>query len=73
MKKVLTIRYLLQGYRFARSIEDLSMMEEHYFGIMDYLKGKPKIFKRFILWRMRKEFRAMLSFKVMRYLISKRL
>ena len=73
MKKVLTIKYMLAGYRFARSIEDLEMMEEYYFGIMEAIKGKPKFYKRFILRRMRKDFREMTQFKVLRFLTSKKL
>ena len=66
------MRYLLQAFRFARSIEDMEMMQQHWFAIMEEIKGKPKIYRRFILWRMRIGFRQMTSFKVMRFLTSKK-
>lgn len=73
MKKVLTMKYMLQSYRFARSIQDMEMMEQYFFAIMDEIKDKPKFYKRFILKRMQKDFRQMTQFKIMRFLISKKL
>jgi len=73
MRKKLSMRYLLQGYRFARSIQDLEMMEEYFFGIVNAIQDKPYLYKKFIHSRMRKDFRQMTQFKVMRFLISKKL
>lgn len=72
MKKVLSMRYLLAEFRFAKGINDMQMMEQSWFAIMDEIKGKPKFYRRFILWRMRKSFRSMTLFKVMRFLSSKK-
>ena len=72
MKKVINMRYLLGGYRFARGINDFEMLEQHWFAIMEEIKDKPRLYKRFILWRMRKDFREMTTFRVMRFLTSKK-
>lgn len=73
MKKVLTVKYMLQAYRFARDIEDMEMLEQHWSALMKHIKGKPKLYKRFIFWRMRKGFRQMTTFRVMRFLVNKKL
>ena len=72
MKKVLNLKYMLQAYRFARDIEDMEMLQEHWSALMNHIEDKPMFYKRFIFWRMRKGFREMTTFKVMRFLTSKK-
>jgi hypothetical protein len=68
MRKVLNMRYMLQAYRFARDIQDMDMMEQYFSAIMNELKTKPYLYKRFIYRRMRKGFKPLTLFAVLRRL-----
>jgi hypothetical protein len=68
MRKVLNMRYMLQAYRFARDIQDMDMMEQYFSAIMNELKTKPYLYKRFIYRRMRKGFKPLSLFAVLRRL-----
>jgi hypothetical protein len=57
MKKVLNMRYMLQAYRFARDVQDIEMMEQYFFAIIDEIKGKPYLYKLFIHKRMQKHYK----------------
>jgi hypothetical protein len=68
MKKVLNMRYLLQAYRFARDVQDMLMMEQYFCAIMEELKEKPYLYKKFIYKRMQKGFKPFNLFAVLRRL-----
>jgi hypothetical protein len=68
MKKVLNMRYMLQAYRFARDVQDILMMEQYFFAIMEELKEKPYLYRRFIYRRMAKGFKPLSLFAVLRRL-----
>jgi hypothetical protein len=59
---------MLQAYRFARDVQDMLMMEQFFFAIMEELKNKPYLYRRFIHRRMAKGFKPFNLFAVMRRL-----
>ena len=72
MKKVLNMRYMLQAYRFARDVQDMEMMEQYFFAIINETKNKPYVYKLWIHRRMRRDYKpkAMSLFGVLRKLTS---
>ena len=59
---------MLQAYRFARDVQDMEMMEQYFYAIMDEIKEKPYLYRRFIHRRMAKGFKPLNLFAVLRRL-----